>query len=888
MMLTLLAPIAMQGSEHWVFIEKESSELEELALKQIIETQREEPHAALTEKQSNVDVSNVAVGESNEAAKQERAREEIKTQMAKRVKMIASPEDFESLWEDEADERENKELSSETDSQTTEEREEQRNKTESVGVALTELKQPTDSPNGPEEKSNVPGGFCTGEEQRHATSWPEFPEKESKIAKKEQNTSVSTSDKDILKKSEAVRAKVKLGNKTVSSAAERIIYLGCEETNEADHKTKKMPAREQGCSTEEKQKIQMELVNEKGKNMRLAPAVDGEMGGYREFQSRSPTSGEGKLEIGRPTLEEDGTHVYCAEWYINERVEDSPTAQERAFAKRVDYETKDYRESSSYSFTEKSSPKASCVTVPQLDRGSLTNAQAQGADEMHSALQEEGNISTGKVGMAFRMDKSELEEMEASQIFLQMEAIEITKSILGSSSQQLSSAAKILEGEQCKPQHSWAGESVQEEVLHSYQAMQGKCSKVQEPPQDKSMESEGLAKAKQSESAKDETSGPDSGAKDKFQELQGAADPNRLEVDQLAKGKTSLSENSTIDISTLDHQSELKNMVQDGSSKAGEAREDELYALDRLELGKYSKVEGIAKHKTLESEGSAKDKLSQVEKLAKDNLPDQKPILESEVLAQNKSCKNLKQASEDMFSYQAGCVDSKPLELKRTSQNRTPLKTENEATNVITHHSRLLEEMFQPDYAVAQSRGPLQIASKKQKINMETLKHTACGIEATPSQKPKDVASSRENRGGSLDHRSEMTIEVSVASKIKMFEQGEMYNPLLDEQRAVQKGFFCESWHGSKTHTKPPTFQIELQKGIFLDKNCAQVKDPGDISDPFYLSVTQEASEEEPSQPSSWKEDISVESEQGGGDVELASPDSGCEITLAEVVVISR
>lgn len=101
-MLTLLAPIETQGSEHWVFIEREYTRPEELSLLKVTTTQQEESKAGLADILADGRLSKVDI--LVDKFKVEVATEEMvgvrraKTQQQGR--MIASPEDFESVWEE--------------------------------------------------------------------------------------------------------------------------------------------------------------------------------------------------------------------------------------------------------------------------------------------------------------------------------------------------------------------------------------------------------------------------------------------------------------------------------------------------------------------------------------------------------------------------------------------------------------------------------------------------------------------------------------------------------------------------------------------------------------------------------------------------------------------
>ncbi|XP_033009228.1 band 4.1-like protein 1 isoform X4 [Lacerta agilis] len=951
-----------EGSEHWVFIERETSGLEELALKQIVETQKEEAHAGPSEKHPDLDLTKVttAVRELKAAAKHEdEASEEGRAHIRKKAKMIASPEDFESFWDDDAYESDNRKHSSETDGQSTEERDEQKDKMETVVVASTHpeeaeqkgqrevvvvastkleekgeqkdkmeaavvasstLEQPPHHLEGPTEKITIPEGFQV-EGQIHAS---ESPNKQSRTIIQEHRTTLTLSDKEVFKTtsdSETVRTKVKM----VSSAAERIIYLGSEETDEKDgDKINTVPAREKPGSSEDRQENQTESLDEKEKSPSFAPASAAtEIKEDDEFQSRSSTCGGGQSELSKPIIKsdlpdkvtEDGKKLHPTELCAYEKEEHSSAPEKKASVEPTDYGTKDYRESNVHPSIEEFSQRVFHLSMPQPKSGSPTKetatylscGQEQGADETHSILQEGGEESDKnkddtameKVGLTFRTSETQreinkLEETETSQIFLQMEAIEITKSTLGFSLQQLSCTTEISDEEQSKLQDAKPGELPQDETLDSSQPPHDKFSKVQS----KCTTSEISSKDKHpelEELAKEDNHELEVVDKQRFQELEDAANANHIEVEQMMKDKPTLSEESTKDEpSTLENLSKLKEMAQGAPSEAEELDRD---VLDKLakdkELDRHVKAEGVTKDKIEDLKGSASDEHYEMEEVAKDNLKETEGVtLDLEELTGDKFS-NLKQPSRDDILSQAGPPDSKPPESRETFQDKSSLEDGTEATHTVSPKigpAKRSKECPHPYRAVAQEREELHTVIKEGKPGLEPLNHMTFSTDTTtPLQKHQDIAAPVENHGGLFEYRNETDQEVSVASKIRMFEQGEVYSPLFGEQHATPKGLY-ESCTGNETPKDPSRMQIELQTGIFLENSCADVELAsgtldGKALDVNYLAVVQGASEGEPSQSSSWKEDISVGSEQElEGDVELASPDSGCEITLAEAV----
>ncbi|XP_042322017.1 band 4.1-like protein 1 isoform X4 [Sceloporus undulatus] len=973
-----------EGSEHWVFVERETSGLEELALNQIIKTQKEEACAGPSKTQANLDLSKVtiAAGGIKAVAKQEeKVSEEGKIQMRKRAKMIASPEDFESLWEDDVYEREHRKHSSETDKQTTvdrekkdkieavlvaptelEKREEQKDKTEAVVVSSeleekevqkdkleavvvvsTKTEQPTDTFKGPRDKNAGPEGVKAEEEQKCSSSWAESPKEESKIIIQEQRTILTVSDKEMLKTtsdSESVKAK-KLSDKAVSSAAERIIYLGSEETDEKSDEIKEILDKRKHSASEEKQENQTALFQEKEKSTKLVPAADeGETRRDFVFQPSSPTPDEEISEISKTVLEldqpdketEDGKKVYHIEECTIKKEEHSSTSEERASVEPGDNRTKDYCESSPYTSAENSSQSICHVPVAQLKSGSLTKETVtqlssqpeQRADETHSTLQEGGEESDEKVtyiatevsGMVFRTSENQtqgnnLDEMETSQILLQMEDIETTKSTLDSSVQQLSCTIAISNGEQYKPQDANARELVHSETLASTQSVLDKFSEVQETVKNKCPRSEEPTSNQQfvlKQAAKDDSPELEV-AKEILQKLEDVANANHVEVGQMEKEKSALSEESTKEKSSLfSNLSELKKTSKDEFPEDEVSDREETHRLDRLakdEL-KEQKTERPAKDEVLESEVPPKDKYCEIEGLSKAIFQKPEETVCSKEQAQDKSS-DLKQLSRDYILPQAHSFDSEHPELGVISQGKSLLKEENEPAYAVSYKTGLTEgerECSQQAHSTPQGNEELQTSSAKQKLDLEPVKLIAYDLNITvPHEKNEDIDQPTEIHGDSLELRSETNKETSVASKIRMFEQSETYSLFSDKQHAAPKRFH-ESCPGSEAQKSPPKMHIELaatfsKHDILSESNGAKdkmllglldskAKDPSIASEVVYLAVAQGPSDGEPSQSSSWKEDISVGSEQGegdgDGDAELASPDSGCEITLAEAV----
>uniref|UniRef100_A0A8C9FQC7 Erythrocyte membrane protein band 4.1 like 1 n=1 Tax=Pavo cristatus TaxID=9049 RepID=A0A8C9FQC7_PAVCR len=202
---------ASEGSEHWVFIERQTTRLEEVALKKALRVKKEEGRAGTSEVKMSMSMSKVemAVGTAKEVASQEEPAD-AHLDTWKRAKMIASPEDFESVWEDEIYEKETGEKPSTEAKCLTCERAEEESKERVQGVTRSEL-----GLSRPHQKPE--------ERQRAEALGPGPLHGESKMVSEEHVSA-------------AFRKQDSSDDNTEASATQRIIYLGDLE-GEEDNKT---------------------------------------------------------------------------------------------------------------------------------------------------------------------------------------------------------------------------------------------------------------------------------------------------------------------------------------------------------------------------------------------------------------------------------------------------------------------------------------------------------------------------------------------------------------------------------------------------------------------------------------------------------------------------
>ncbi|XP_054130827.1 band 4.1-like protein 1 isoform X2 [Melozone crissalis] len=216
-----------EGSEHWVFIEREAPRLEAVALRKTLRAKTEEARAGTLEGSTSGSLTKVVVtvGKAKDGTGQEEpAAAALETR--KRAKMIASPEDFESVWEDELYEKESRGESSPGGAHPPAESAEGEPQEPGRGAATREpgLPKPCQQPE---------------ERQRTKILEPEPPQGQGEVLSKDcasaafrkQEARVAATAPEVLK------IKVKAGDdSSETSATQRIIYLGDPEGEEKDSK----------------------------------------------------------------------------------------------------------------------------------------------------------------------------------------------------------------------------------------------------------------------------------------------------------------------------------------------------------------------------------------------------------------------------------------------------------------------------------------------------------------------------------------------------------------------------------------------------------------------------------------------------------------------------
>ncbi|XP_074409743.1 band 4.1-like protein 1 isoform X6 [Zonotrichia albicollis] len=216
-----------EGSEHWVFIEREAPRLEAVALRKTLRAKTEEARAGTSEGSTSGSLTKVVVtvGKAKDGAGQEEpAAAALETR--KRAKMIASPEDFESVWEDELYEKESRGESSPGEAHPPTKSAEGEHQEPGRGAATREpgLPKPCQQPE---------------ERQRTKILEPEPPQGEGEVLSKDRASAVFRKQEARVAATtpEVLKIKVKAGDdSSETSATQRIIYLGDPEGEEKDSK----------------------------------------------------------------------------------------------------------------------------------------------------------------------------------------------------------------------------------------------------------------------------------------------------------------------------------------------------------------------------------------------------------------------------------------------------------------------------------------------------------------------------------------------------------------------------------------------------------------------------------------------------------------------------
>ncbi|XP_066834682.1 band 4.1-like protein 1 isoform X5 [Anser cygnoides] len=904
---------ASEGSEHWVFIERETSRLEEVALKKALGVKKEEARAGTSEVKMSVSMSKVemAVGKAKEVAGQEETTD-ADLETWKRAKMIASPEDFESVWEDEICEKETREEPSMEAKCLPPERAEEEPKERGEGVTASEpgLSRPSQQP---EEK------------QRTKTLGPDLPQGESKMIS-EEHVSAASRKQDtrvLTATTEFIKIKVKSSDdNTETSATQRIIYLGDLEGDEKDNKTHLLS--EAGGQLDLVEMPET-TVNRPGEGSEPTTPME------ERFQSTSsvyeqqraasekpavvpeqPETGYDETSpAGRPPLEQE----HCLS-----------VQQEEATASLRGCETQEKDETMLCSQEVGSDEKDLQSPVGGLKLSALEREGSRAEDLKQSPAAGE-QWGTDVSGTEWRLSERTIpdgNEEESSRVVLQMEEIETKSSSSAvpqpgcphatagleedepstptpgpfpqqpgpvpaepaqdteSEGQDLSQGTSLVRGvgtlEYVNPskevtcrEAGSAGALKDTSPVTEYETPGDVSSEPEERPQDV-----GFATRKIHQDASPVARGL-------HQNIDSAAEPVR----DPATGEdvwdsnpvTTKGVQRTTEKPLQEEKPMIKELSQNIGPRSGKLMGDEGCGMQELSHDKSPCMKQLSP-KAEEAEQKTETIIGHLPPKGPESGG---PLHTAHTKAQEPPWDlefNVGQALQGRSSVVGEPARDSDLALGQ------PVQPPKEDADVLHSHStvtgiRQESTMFQLSTSMYEGSEELQVSSGIQKRESGPLVCTDGRTEAV----------SQEHRGvteapllGSWQD-SESYKKTSVASKIKMFEQSEA------ERRAAQE----EEEHLPETERPAKAKgKMSLTQDVLL--NTGPISPPSLTGTPVELASSvgsfalkgQGAGSGNSSQPLSLKEDVSVDLEHGEDSADLASPDSGCELTLAEAVSKSQ
>uniref|UniRef100_A0A663MYX6 Erythrocyte membrane protein band 4.1 like 1 n=1 Tax=Athene cunicularia TaxID=194338 RepID=A0A663MYX6_ATHCN len=896
-----------EGSEHWVFIERETPRLEAVALKKALGVKKEETHAGTSEVKMSESISKVemAVGKAKEMAGQEEPADAA-LDTRTRAKMIASPEDFESVWEDEIYE---KETSGEP-----------RQEAERLPAVSTEEEPQEQSEEATTSEPGLPKPCQQPEERQRANNLgPEPPQGESEVISKQCSSAASRKQEARVPATgtELVKIKVKASDdSSETSATQRIIYLGDPEGEEKDSKAHLLLETSGWLGLEERPEAPVNVSREGSGH--AAPAAEG-------FQPSSSASQQHRAVSGKPAEapEQPGTGCPTSGWE-----EGLSLHQEKASAHLTGCEA--LKGGKALPWSQEVGPEEVDLQSPM---GGLKPCGLAGdghkAEEHRGSPVQSLDFSTAALGLSGRIGAGGDKEESAKEI-LQMEEIE-TKSPPSAVPQQGHPHATAgLEGDKPSiptpvsfPQQSSPDPAelapgaepegrdlsrgtspvrdvgIPKDVNPSVEVARKDASPVvsQGAPKDISPVAEvtiprgtnpeseeqpqdmGFAAWKLHQGASPVAGGPPQNS-DAAAELIQVRDSATGEVAQDMDPVTVRATQRKVP-ATEEPLQEEKPMIKELSQDIGPTS------------GKLTRVEGcgmeeLSPEKSLcleELPPKAEESEEQTEAIIRD-LPQEGSVARG--LLHTADLKGQEPSWDLEFNVGQDLQGRSPTVGETTrdsdrvlghpSQDKSPPK---EAADVPHSHTPVAglcqgSKTYRLSTLICEGGGELNVSSGAHQTESGLLMCVA-GRTGPVSEEHGDVTVAPGSWQDSESYR-----KTSVASKIKMFEQSEA------ERRAAQEvqEHVPEAETSAKARGKMGLAQDMVLNTGLASAPAAPVIPVGPASSVGSLALGQGAGLGDASQPLSLKEDVSVDPEHEGEDsADLASPDSGCELTLAEAVV---
>ncbi|XP_074965240.1 band 4.1-like protein 1 isoform X2 [Phalacrocorax aristotelis] len=896
-----------EGSEHWVFIERETPRLEAVALKKALGVKKEEAHAGTSEVKMSTSISKaeMAVGKAKEMAGQEEPADAA-LDTRTRAKMIASPEDFESVWEDEIYEKETRgEPSQEAERLTAESAEEPQEQGEEATTIEPGLPKPCQQP---EEK------------QRVKILGPDPPQGESEVVSKERASAASRKQEPrvLATATELVKIKVKASDdSSETSATQRIIYLGDPEGEAKVSKTHLLFETGGRLGLEERPEATVTTAGEGPGH--VAPAAEGFQPPSSANQQHRAVSGKPAEAPEQPGTGCDGTSL--VECPTSGWEEGLPLQQEKASPGLTGCKASEGGEALPCSQEVGPEERDLRSPVGSLKPCGLTGDGRRAEEHRGSPIQSP-DICTAVEGLSGRTG-ADVGKEESARVVLQMEELE-TKSLLSAVSQQCHPHTTAgSEGDKPSapaptpfPQQSSPvpeepapgtepegrdlaqstspeiGVGMPKDVEPSVEVVRKEASPVVDKgtpkdvspvaevaiPRGTSHDSEeqsqdmGFATWKPHQGASPVAGGPPQSTDAAAEPIQ-VRDPATGEVAQDMDPIAARATQSKVP-DTEEEKPMIKELSQDVGPTSGKLTRDEGCGMEELHHDKSPCMEELPP-KTEEPE--------QTEAIIRD-LPHEGPVAGGLLHTADPKAQeppwdlefNVGQDLQGRSPTVGETARDSVLVPGQPPQDKSPPK---EAADVPHSHSPVAglcqgSKTYRLSALIYEGGGEPQVSSGTHQTESASLMCMARRTGAV-SQEHGEVTVAPGSWQDSESYR-----KTSVASKIKMFEQSEA------ERRAAREGQECvaEAETLAKAKGKMGLAQDMLLNTGLTSLLAVSVPPVGPVSSVGSLALGREASSGDASQPLSLKEDVSVDLEHGEDSADLVSPDSGCELTLAEAV----
>nr|XP_021403788.1 band 4.1-like protein 1 isoform X3 [Lonchura striata domestica] len=858
-----------EGSEHWVFIEREAPRLEAVALRKTLRAKTEEARAGTSEGNTSGSLTKVVVtvGKAKDVAGQEEpAAAALETR--KRAKMIASPEDFESVWEDDLYEKESRGESSPGEAHPPTESVEGEPQEPGKGTATREpgLPKPCQQPE---------------ERQRTKILEPEPRQGEGEVLSKERASAAFKKQEARVPATapELLKIKVKAGDdSSETSATQRIIYLGDPEGEEKDSKTH-LVSDTGGClGLEERPEAPVNATREGSGH--AAPVAE-------EVQALSSASHQHRTVSEKPTGALEMPGMGCNGTSLGRHPlsgwEEMSLHPEKAPGVAVPGGAPTGSEALLCS--QEVGPEELQSSVGGLKLCGLAGDDPRAEEHRRSPAQSPDICPA--LGGALGRAGADSDREESARVVLQMEEIEPNSPPSSAGSWQGHTYTVGLEGDKPNvpvppplpqkpspvPAESSLGTEPQgtdlalgtipaKEVAMPKRvspSMQVALPVGTDPEAEEQSQNVGFASWKPHQETSSVTGEPPQNTLTAAESIQ----VRDLAIREVAQDMDTAQSNVPATEEPLQEEKPMIKELFQGSG-SGKLTRDEGSGMEELSHGKSLGMAELPA-KGEEAEHQTETTLRDLS-LHTAHPKAQEPHQDSEFSVGQ----NLQGGSQTVTE---GTRDS-DLALGQPLQDDFPPRAAADVPHLQSPTAGLCQGNEASQLPALVNEGGAGQSSGGTHPAEPGVLVCMAGLAGAVAPEHWDATVAPGNQEDSKSYR-----ETSVASKIKMFEQGEA------ERRAAQEG----QEHVPETETSvTATGKTNLEQDVPLSTDLTSPPAVGPVSSVGSLALGQGAGSGDTSQPHSLKERVSAEPEHKEDSADLASPDSGCELTLAEAVSKSQ